>query len=62
LSCASIAGSATFTTDSSMYDIEDASTAAASTHSLRTAQAGTARVELIASRSQGRDACRVILS
>ncbi len=49
----SMRGRATFTTDSSMYDIADPSTAAASTHSLRVAHAGTGRVARILNSSQG---------
>src|ERR1700722_20001040 len=51
----SIFGSATFTTDSSMRDIDDPSTAAASTHSFRAAHAGTDRVARIVTSSQGRE-------
>src|SRR3984957_14045948 len=50
-----IFGSATFTTDSSMRDIDDPSTAAASTHSFRAAHAGTDRVARIVTSSQGRE-------
>src|SRR3984957_7561323 len=51
----SIFGSATFTTDSSMRDIDDPSRAAASTHSFRAAHAGTDRVARIVTSSQGRE-------
>jgi len=49
----SIRGSATLTTDSSMKAIVDPSTAAASTHDLRLAHAGTPGLERITPSSQG---------